>query len=153
MHWLWKVILQNICWWKIQFFAYLSKIWVWIKENLSQAQKHLNFNARSVLKKAKELANTAALLAGWRRVTQQGVILYMMGGLLHSTCPSWPDLWGWSITKHRHELHHARKAWSSALVDQCLLSGYTLPRPCPHYSWFRNNLLYALFSRSTKYCL
>jgi hypothetical protein len=33
--------------------------------------------------------NTAARLAGWRRVTQQGVILYVMDGP-HAACPDGP---------------------------------------------------------------
>ena len=30
------------------------------------------------------------------------------------------------ITKHRHELRHARKAWAGTLADPCLLSGLAL---------------------------
>jgi hypothetical protein len=36
---------------KSRFFAYLPKILLWIKENLSQVQKDFTFSAISVLKK------------------------------------------------------------------------------------------------------
>ncbi len=49
-------------------------------------------------------SNTAARLAGWRRVTQQSVILYAMDSpcrLPWRTIPLAP-VWGWSITKCTH---------------------------------------------------
>ncbi len=54
MPWRWKVpvILLNIIFAKIQLFAYLPKILFWIKENFSKVQKHINFNAKSILKKS-----------------------------------------------------------------------------------------------------
>ncbi len=51
MHWLWKKYIKILFWWKIQFFAYLPKNLLWIKENLSQTQRLFHFNATSVLKK------------------------------------------------------------------------------------------------------
>ena len=51
MHWLRKEILQNIILVKNSFFAYLHKTLLWIKENLSEVQKHFTFSAISVLKK------------------------------------------------------------------------------------------------------
>ncbi len=46
-----KKYCKILFWWKIQFFAYLPKNLLWIKENLSQTQRLFNFNALSVLKK------------------------------------------------------------------------------------------------------
>ncbi len=51
--------------------------------------------------------NRAARLAGWRRVTQQGVILYVIYGpclLPWRTAPLAP-VWGWSFTKCTHTVH------------------------------------------------
>jgi hypothetical protein len=49
--------------------------------------------------------NTAARLAGWRRLNQQRVILYVMGGPCHlpwRTTPLSPD-WDWSIRLRKLE--------------------------------------------------
>jgi hypothetical protein len=72
--------------------------------------------------------NMAARLTGWRRVTQQGVILYVMNGpcrLPWWTTPLAP-VWGWSTSKCTQKniisSVHARKEWTGTL-DPCLLSG------------------------------
>jgi hypothetical protein len=81
----------------------------------------------------------AACLAGWRRVTQQGSDFVrdrrsMPHALKdHTTCPGLELIYYWMYTKHRHELHHARKAWLGTLVDPCLLSGYNRPWPTDRY--------------------
>ncbi len=46
-----KKYCRILFWWKIQFFAYLPKNFLWIKENLSQTQRLFNCNDISVLKK------------------------------------------------------------------------------------------------------
>jgi hypothetical protein len=86
--------------------------------------------------------NTAARLAGWRRVTQQGVILSLM---VYVACPEgrhhlqYPPCLGlifyWMFTEHRQELRHPKKAWPGTLVDPYLLSGlswYVVKIAAPH---------------------
>jgi hypothetical protein len=68
-------------------------------------------------------SNTTVRLAGWRRATLQGEILYVMDGpcrlslMDHTTCPSLGLIYYRMNTKHCHELCHARKAWLDTLVD------------------------------------
>ncbi len=73
--------------------------------------------------------NTAARLAGWRRVTQQGVILYMIEGPCHQpwrTTPLVVPVLGWSITKCTGKPSWAtsrKEGVTDTLVDPCILSG------------------------------
>jgi hypothetical protein len=66
--------------------------------------------------------NPAALLAGWRRVTQKGVILYVMDCTWpHHLPQSCADILLNAWTKH--PLRYVTKALPGSLVDPCLLSG------------------------------
>ncbi len=81
--------------------------------------------------------NTAARLAGWRRVIQQGVILYLWLWILPwQTTPLAPVqrlIYYSMYTKHRHELRHKRKAWPDTLVEPCLISAFAF---CYAFSFF-----------------
>ncbi len=77
--------------------------------------------------------NTAARLACWRRVTQQGVILYVMDGpcrLPWRTTPLAP-VRGWSVTKCIQNIvmsYVTQEKHSS--IDPCLLSGLENDKKC-----------------------
>ncbi len=85
-------------------------------------------------------SNTAACLAGGRRVTQQGGDFVrdrrsMPPALKdHTTCPGLELIYYWMYTKHRHELRHARKAWSGTLVGPMPSLGYNRPWPTDRYT-------------------
>jgi hypothetical protein len=89
------------------------------------------------------LPNTAARLASWRRVTQQGVILLVMAGPCHLPWRTTPlvSVWGWSITKCTQNIvlsyvTHGRKACAGTLVDPCFLSGmYSIWGPLRGRGW------------------
>ncbi len=75
-------------------------------------------------RRLEDWSNMVAHLAGWRRVTQQGVILYMKEGpcrLRWRTTPLAP-VWGWSTTKcaQYNVMSYVTQRHG---VDPCHLSG------------------------------